>query len=93
MHSWKKMVDLLERVDRPETLGLEADMAHTLLYLLGYNAPEDAILPAVRELGGDQASPFVPRRDFRMQPDEFGAGVVTRMGYTGVGHRHKRGER
>jgi hypothetical protein len=45
MHSWKKMVDLLERVDRPETLGLEADMAHTLLYLLGYNAPEDAILP------------------------------------------------
>jgi hypothetical protein len=46
MHSWKKMVDLLERVGEPETLGFQADMAHTLLYLLGYNAPEDALLPA-----------------------------------------------
>lgn len=45
MHSWKKMLQLLEMVDRPQTLGLEADMAHTLLYVLGYNAPEDAILP------------------------------------------------
>ncbi len=45
MHGWKKMVDLLERVDRPNTLGFQADMAHTLLYLLGYNAPEDRILP------------------------------------------------
>jgi len=46
MHSWRKMVDLLERVDRRKTLGFQADMAHTLLYTLGYNAPEDAILPA-----------------------------------------------
>ena len=46
MHSWKKMVDILERVNRPSTLGFQADMAHTLLYILGYNAPEDAILPA-----------------------------------------------
>ncbi len=45
MHSWRKMLDLLEMVDRPDTLGFQADMAHTLLYLLGYNAPEDAILP------------------------------------------------
>ncbi len=45
MHSWKKMVDILERVNRPKTLGFQADMAHTLLYILGYNAPEDAILP------------------------------------------------
>jgi sugar phosphate isomerase/epimerase len=45
MHSWKKMVDLLERVNRPRTLGFQADMAHTLLYILGYNAPEDALLP------------------------------------------------
>jgi hypothetical protein len=45
MHSWRNMVDLLERVGRPETLGFQADMAHTLLYLLGYNAPEDALLP------------------------------------------------
>ena len=39
------MVDLLQRVNRPKTLGFQADMAHTLLYILGYNAPEDAILP------------------------------------------------
>jgi sugar phosphate isomerase/epimerase len=46
MHSWKRMIELLELVDRPKTLGFQADMAHTLLYTLGYNALEDAILPA-----------------------------------------------
>jgi len=45
MHSWRRMVEILEMVDRPKTLGFQADMAHTLLYLLGYNAPEDRILP------------------------------------------------
>jgi sugar phosphate isomerase/epimerase len=45
MHSWKRMVQLLELVDRPKTLGFQADMAHTLLYTLGYNAPEDRVLP------------------------------------------------
>ena len=44
MHSWRTMVNLLEMVDRPQTLGFQADMAHTLLYLLGYNAPDDALL-------------------------------------------------
>ncbi|MBI4581498.1 MAG: TIM barrel protein [Planctomycetes bacterium] len=46
MHSCKAMVQLLEMVDRPKTLGFQADMAHTLHYLLGTNAPEDRILPA-----------------------------------------------
>ena len=45
MHSWKWMVELLEMVNRPGTLGFQADMAHTLLYTLGYNAPEDRLLP------------------------------------------------
>src|SRR6266496_1698144 len=45
MHSWRAMVKLLELTDRPKTVGFQADMAHTLLYTLGYNAPEDAILP------------------------------------------------
>ena len=45
MHSWKRMVQLLELTDRPGMLGFQADMAHTLLYTLGYNAPEDRILP------------------------------------------------
>jgi sugar phosphate isomerase/epimerase len=45
MHSWRDMVHLLEEVGRPKTLGFQADMAHTLLYTLGYNAPEHRILP------------------------------------------------
>jgi hypothetical protein len=45
MHGWKHMQDLLELVDRPQTLGFQADMAHTLLYTLGYNSPESRILP------------------------------------------------
>jgi len=32
-------------VGRPKTLGFQADMAHTLLYTLGYNAPDERILP------------------------------------------------
>jgi sugar phosphate isomerase/epimerase len=44
MHSWRAMVDTLEAVNRPN-IGFQADMAHTLLYLLGYNSPEDRILP------------------------------------------------
>ena len=44
MHSWKDMLDLLEEVGMPETLGFQADMAHTYLYLMGYNAPEHALL-------------------------------------------------
>ena len=46
MHSWRNMVNLLEETDRPQTVGFQADMAHTLLYTLGYNAEKDALLPA-----------------------------------------------
>jgi sugar phosphate isomerase/epimerase len=45
MHSWKRMVHLLETVNRPKTLGFQADMAHTLLFTMGYNAPDDRLLP------------------------------------------------
>ncbi len=45
MHSWRRMVELLEMVNRPQTLGFQADMAHSLLYTMGYNAPEDRLLP------------------------------------------------
>jgi sugar phosphate isomerase/epimerase len=45
MHSWRRNVELLERVDRPQTLGYQADMAHTMLFTMGYNAPEDRLLP------------------------------------------------
>ena len=48
MHSWRTMLDLLERVGEPETLGFQADMGvRMLLYTLGENASQDqSILPA-----------------------------------------------
>ncbi len=45
MQSTKRNVELLEMVNRPRTLGFQADMAHTLLFTMGYNAPDDRILP------------------------------------------------
>ncbi len=44
MHSWKDMLDLLEEVAMPKTVGFQADLAHTYLYLMGYNAPEHVLL-------------------------------------------------
>ena len=44
MHSWKTMHNLLEEVGMPETLGFQADLAHSYTFMLGYNAPEDALL-------------------------------------------------
>jgi len=44
MHGWKSMINTLEQVDRPN-IGFQADMAHTLLYLLGYNKEDERILP------------------------------------------------
>jgi sugar phosphate isomerase/epimerase len=44
MHGWKTMIRTLEAVDRPN-IGFQADMAHTLLYLLGVNKPDERILP------------------------------------------------
>lgn len=46
IHTWRRMVQLLELTDRPGTLGFQADMAHTLLYALGFNGePADRLLP------------------------------------------------
>ncbi|MBC8164288.1 MAG: TIM barrel protein [Bryobacteraceae bacterium] len=45
MHSWRLNLRLLEAVNRPQTLGFQADMAHTMLFTMGYNAPEDRLLP------------------------------------------------
>ncbi len=46
MHSAQRMVELLETVNRPKTLGFQADMAHTLLFMLGHNAPDDRLVSA-----------------------------------------------
>jgi hypothetical protein len=45
MHSWRRNVELLEMVGMPQTVGFQADMAHTMLFTMGYNAPEDTLLP------------------------------------------------
>jgi hypothetical protein len=45
MHGWRHMAELLEIVGRPKTLGFQADMAHTMLYTLGYNSPESRLIP------------------------------------------------
>lgn len=44
MHSWRHMAELLETIDRPGLVGFQADLAHTYLYMLGYNAPEHRLL-------------------------------------------------
>lgn len=44
MHSWRNMLDLLNEVGMPETVGFQADQAHTYLYLLGHNAEDHALL-------------------------------------------------
>ena len=54
MHSWKAMLNLLEAIGMPETVGFQADLAHTYLYLMGYNAPEP---PCSRKA--------TPKRNFR----------------------------
>ena len=35
---------MLEGVGKPESFGFQSDQAHTYLYLMGYNAPEHALL-------------------------------------------------
>lgn len=45
MQSWRRNVELLEMVGMPQTVGFQADMAHTMLFTMGYNAPEDRVLP------------------------------------------------
>jgi sugar phosphate isomerase/epimerase len=44
MHSWQDMLNLLQQVGMPETVGFQADLAHTYLYLLGYNSSQHALL-------------------------------------------------
>lgn len=61
MHSWRHMVELLEQVNRPDTVLFQADMAHTLLYVLGYNAPEHRIVP----------------KNFNWEPGVFHEAMVT----------------
>ena len=45
MHSWRENVRLLEMVGLPGVVGYQADMAHSMLFVLGANAEKDRLLP------------------------------------------------
>jgi hypothetical protein len=45
MHSWRENVNLLEMVGMPGVVGYQADMAHSMLFVMGYNAEKDRLLP------------------------------------------------
>ena len=45
MQSWRENVNLLERVAMPGVVGYQADMAHSMLFTMGYNAEKDRLLP------------------------------------------------
>jgi sugar phosphate isomerase/epimerase len=46
MHSWRENVRVLEEVGMPGVVGYQADMAHSMLFVLGANAEKDRLLPA-----------------------------------------------
>ena len=56
MHSWKRMVELLEMVDRPKTLGFQADMAHTLLFTHGLQRARGSHPARRATTGSDRAA-------------------------------------
>ena len=60
MHSWRRNVQLLEMVGRPKTLGFQADMAHVMLFTMGYNALEDKIEGALEMAYLEVASALRP---------------------------------
>src|SRR5689334_4407066 len=60
MHSWRRNVELLEKVNRPQTLGFQADMAHTMLFTMGYNAPEDKVPGELHEAYATMARALRP---------------------------------
>lgn len=45
MHSWRENVRLLEEVGMPGVVGYQADMAHSMLFVLGANSEKDRLLP------------------------------------------------
>lgn len=55
MHSWRENVNLLEMVGMPGIVGYQADMAHSMLFVLGANAEQDRILPADFEWSDKEA--------------------------------------
>ncbi len=72
MHSWREMVKLLELTDRPKTVGFQADMAHTLLYTLGYNAePDDRLVPENFDWQPDQLDEALRELTSALRPWTF----------------------
>jgi len=46
MHSWRENLNLLEAIGMPGVVGYQADMAHSMLFVMGYNAERDRLIPA-----------------------------------------------
>lgn len=69
MHSWQAMLDTLEATGRPDTIGFQADMAHTLLYTEGYNAPECRIIAPGKSLDdADAVDEAIEKMTARLRP-------------------------
>ncbi len=54
MHSISQMQQVLEAVGQPHGFGLMADLAHIHTAMLGFNAPEDAVLPIDRPYSDEE---------------------------------------
>jgi sugar phosphate isomerase/epimerase len=96
MHSWRRNVELLEMVGRPQTLGFQADMAHTMLFTMGYNAPEDRIEGVLELAYREVASALRPwMNDFHVAQNDGtvkGEGSHDKTGESGDLERRSAGD-
>ena len=94
MHGWRHNVELLEMVDRPQTLGFQADMAHTMLFTIGYNAPEDRLLPENFDWSGPGLTEAYRKMADALRPWTFDFHVAQNDGSVkGSGSHDKTGRR
>ena len=92
MHSWRDMLDVLEGVGMPDAFGFQADMAHTYLYLMGYNAPEYALLHdgyTESEFYAAQERARIPPRWFRPPVSKHALGNTPLYNATGRGNSRR----
>ena len=93
MQSWRRNVELLEQVGMPKTVGFQADMAHTMLFTMGFNAPEDRLLPEGFDWSqGDQLAAAYRKMAGALRPWTFDFHVAQNDGTVkGTGSHDKTG--
>ena len=93
MQSWRRNVELLEQVGMPKTVGFQADMAHTMLFTMGFNAPEDRLLPEDFDWSqGDQLAAAYRKMAGALRPWTFDFHVAQNDGTVkGTGSHDKTG--